>query len=268
MKDIWTEIAALNKRFNDLGIGNQIDFKKYYLYSLITHSTAIEGSTLTERDTWMLLDEGIATGERPLLHYKMNEDLKKAYDFVEVEAKKKAPITPAFLQQMNALAMNSTGSVYSTPSGAFDSSKGEWRRIGVTAGYGGPSYMSSLKIVPAIEELCKNVTEKQGVVTEKKEKYELSFNAHFNLVTIHPWADGNGRTSRLLMNYLQIYYHLFPTKIFKEDRAEYIDVLIQSREQETTVPFIDFMAGQLKKSIETEIAGYESSRKKDFHLMF
>ena len=268
MKDIWTEIATLNKRFNNLGISRQIDFKKDYLYALITHSTAIEGSTLTERDTWMLLDEGIATGERPLLHYKMNEDLKKAYDFIEIEAKKRAPITPTFLQQMNALVMNSTGSVYSTPSGAFDSSKGEWRRVGVTAGYGGPSYMSFLKIVPAIEELCKSVAEKQGVVTDTKGKYELSFNAHFNLVTIHPWADGNGRTSRLLMNYLQIYYNLFPTKIFKEDRVEYINVLIQSREEGTTAPFIDFMAGQLKKSIEVEIARYGSSQKGGFHLMF
>ena len=51
-----------------------------------------------------------------------------------------------------------------------------------------------------------------------REQYELSFNAHLNLVTIHPWVDGNGRAARLLMNYIQFCYHLFPAKIFKEDR--------------------------------------------------
>lgn len=35
-----------------------------------------------------------------------------------------------------------------------------------------------------------------------RERYELSFNAHLNLVTVHPWVDGNGRTARLLMNYI------------------------------------------------------------------
>lgn len=61
--------------------------------------------------------------------------------------------------------------------------------------------------------------------------------------------DGNGRTARQLMNYIQFCYNLFPTKIFKEDREEYISALGQSQEEETDQPFLDFMAGQLKKSL-------------------
>lgn len=49
-----------------------------------------------------------------------------------------------------------------------------------------------------------------------REQYELSFNAHLNLVTIHPWVDGNGRTARLLMNYIQFCYHLFRPKYLKK----------------------------------------------------
>ena len=128
--------------------------------------------------------------------------------------------------------------------------------------------MNFLKIVPHIEELCNTLKERQSVITSFRDMYELSFSAHFNLVTIHPWVDGNGRTSRLLMNYIQMYYDLFPTKVFNEDRAKYIDALVQSREEETTTPFIDFMASQLKKSLESEIEKYESSRNKGFHLMF
>ena len=97
-----------------------------------------------------------------------------------------------------------------------------------------------------------------------REQYELSFNAHLNLVTIHPWVDGNGRTARLLMNYIQFCYHLFPTKIFKEDREEYILSLRQCQNEETNQPFLDFMARQLKKSLSIEIERFNVSRKKGF----
>ena len=101
-----------------------------------------------------------------------------------------------------------------------------------------------------------------------REQYELSFNAHLNLVTIHPWVDGNGRTAHLLINYLQFCYHLFPTKIFKEDREEYILSLRQCQDEETNQPFLDFMAGQLKKSLSLEIESFKASQKKGVGFMF
>lgn len=101
-----------------------------------------------------------------------------------------------------------------------------------------------------------------------REQYELSFNAHLNLVTIHPWVDDNGRTARLLMNYIQFCYHLFPTKIFKEDREEYILSLRQCQNEETNQPFLDFMARQLKKSTFYRIERFNVSRKKGFSFMF
>ncbi|MDY3099457.1 MAG: Fic family protein, partial [Bacteroidaceae bacterium] len=100
------------------------------------------------------------------------------------------------------------------------------------------------------------------------EQYELSFNAHLNLVTIHPWVDGNGRTARLLMNYIQFCYNLFPTKIFKEDREEYISALRLSQEDEVNQPFLNFMADQLKKSLSLEIERFNNSQKKIFSFMF
>ena len=50
-KGIWQEIEELYQEFRELGISQSVDYEKYYLYSLITHSTAIEGSTLTEMET-------------------------------------------------------------------------------------------------------------------------------------------------------------------------------------------------------------------------
>ena len=267
-KGIWLEIEELYKEFQQLGISQSVDYEKYYLYSLITHSTAIEGSTLTEMDAQLLFDEGVTAKGKPLVYHLMNEDLKKAYEFAKKEAQRNTVITPAFLQKLNATLMRTTGGRHNTIGGSFDSSRGEFRLCGVTAGVGGRSYMGYQKVPVKVEELCFLLQERQKNVETFREQYELSFNAHLNLVTIHPWVDGNGRAARLLMNYIQFCYHLFPAKIFKEDRADYILSLQQAQDDETNQPFLDFMAVQLKKSLSLEIQKYKASNDKGFSFMF
>ena len=267
-KDIWQEIEGLYREFQELGISQSVDYEKYYLYSLIAHSTAIEGSTLTEMETQLLFDEGVTAKGKPLVYHLMNEDLKKAYELAKEDSEQGAVITPAFLQKLNATLMRTTGSVHNVIGGSFDSSKGEYRLCGVTAGVGGRSYMSYQKVSAKVEELCSILQEKQKAMGTFREQYELSFNAHLNLVTTHPWVDGNGRTARLLMNYIQFCYNLFPAKIFKEDREEYILSLQQSQEEEINQPFLNFMVMQLKKSLALEIERFNTSRKQGFSFMF
>lgn len=265
---VWQEIEQLYQKFQQLGISEAVDYEKYYLYSLITHSTAIEGSTLTEAETQMLFDEGLTAKEKPLVYHLMNEDLKKAYELAKEDAKSKEPVNSAFLQKLNSALMRTTGSSYNVMGGSFDSSKGEFRLCGVTAGIGGCSYMSYQKVPAKVNELCALLQEKQKTVETFREQYELSFNAHLNLVTVHPWVDGNGRTARLLMNYIQFCYNLFPTKIFKEDREEYILSLRQCQNEEANQPFLDFMAVQLKKSLSLEIERFKISQKRGFSFLF
>ena len=251
--NIWEEIEKLTQEFISLGINQSVDYEKYYLYSLIAHSTSIEGSTLTEIETQLLFDEGLTAKGKPLVHHLMNEDLKKAYEFAKEEAKSQTKLTPAFLQKLNAILMQTTGSVHNSAAGTFDSSKGEYRLCGVTAGIGGRSYINYQKIPAKIEELCSSLNEGRLSLASLEEQYELSFNAHLCLATIHPWVDGNGRSSRLLMNYLQFCMGLFPTKVFKEDRADYILSLQQAQESENNQLFLDFMAEQLKKGLDLEV---------------
>ena len=196
----------------------------------------------------------------------MNEDLKQAYELAKTESSSRVQITPALLQRLNATQMRTTGSVHSVMGGSFDSSKGDFPLCGVTAGAGGHAYMNYLKVPAKVDELCAILQAKQKTVGTLREQYELSFNAHLNLVTIHPWVDGNGRMARLLMNYIQFCYHLFPTKIFKEDREEYI--LRQCQDEETNQVFLDFMARQLKKSLSLEIEHFNASQKRGFSFMF
>jgi Fic family protein len=264
---IWDKIEAQMAIFNSLKMREVIDYEKFYIYSIIAHSTAIEGSTLTELETRLLFDEGITAKGRPLVHHLMNKDLRDAYLFAKQQAGEKRPITPEFLRELNAFVMKSTGSVIHTLGGTFDPSKGEFRLCGVTAGLGGESYVNYLKVPALLTGLCDELNGRLDNAGQR-DIYHLSFDAHLNLVTIHPWADGNGRTSRLLMNYVQFYHGIFPTRICKEDKAEYIAALIESRKLGSSSPFRAFMSRQLLKTLKSEILAYKRSQDKGMTLMF
>lgn len=241
LKDI---MQRLLERHKELGISDQIDYEKFYLYSIITLSTAIEGSTVTEVEAQLLFDEGITAKGKPLIEQLMNLDLKAAYDYGRTWIKRHEDITVESLVTLAARVMARTGGEYNSLGGSFDASKGELRKLNVTAGAGGRSYMNWKKVPVKLKAFCDELNKRRKAVDkcDKAAVYELSFWAHYELVTIHPWADGNGRTSRLLMNLLQMEYDVLPTKVFKEDKAEYIQALIDTREAEDTNIFINCMA--------------------------
>ena len=240
-KDI---LLNLLKQHKELGISEQIDYEKFYLYSIITHSTAIEGSTVTEVEAQLLFDEGITSSKRTMVEQMMNLDLKVAYEYGMQWIRKHDPITVEWLVTLASKVMARTGSEYHSPGGDFDASKGELRKLNVTAGIGGRSYMSYLKVPMALQAFCEELNRRRSEIdpSDIAAVYDLSFWAHFELVTIHPWADGNGRTSRLLMNLLQMEYGVLPTKVLKEDKAEYIQALIDTREEEDMEIFLNCMS--------------------------
>ncbi|MDR0619684.1 MAG: Fic family protein [Bacteroidales bacterium] len=253
--DIWVSVEKLTKSYLALNLHEDIDYDKFYLYSIVTHSTAIEGSTLTEKDTQMLLDYGITAQGKPLLHHLMNKDLKTAYDYVIAMAKEKRPLTVDFLKKLNGLAMKSTGSEVSVMAGNFDSSKGDFRLCSVRAGIDGKSYIAYQKVPSRTEELCVALNERLKDFEKKslRQQYEISFDAHLDLVTVHPWVDGNGRTSRLLMNFLQFYQGLVPINIRKEHKGEYIETIMKFQDTEDRKPFHLFMTTQLACFLKAEV---------------
>ena len=254
------------KEYELLGIADQIDYKKFYLYSLITHSTAIEGSTVTEIENQLLFDEGITAKGRSLQEQMMNLDLKAAYEHSMQLAHQHKDFSVEMLKNLSALVMKNTGASYNTAQGSFDASKGDLRLVGVTAGIGGRSYMNYQKVPAKLEEVCKQLNQRRSELSNLDDiidKYLFSFDAHYQLVTIHPWVDGNGRMSRLVMNHLQYEFGLVPVKIVKEDKAEYIQALIDSREQESLEPFREFMMEEHVRNISKEIEKYKKSQEDD-----
>ena len=254
-------LLQLLERHRALGIAEQIDYDKFYLYSIIVHSTAIEGSTVTEVEAQLLFDEGITSSKRTLLEQQMNLDLKVAYEYGREWIKLHQPITIDWLILLASKVMARTGSEYSSMGGNFSASKGELRKLNVSAGIGGKSYMSYLKVPERLAAFCEELNNRRKAIdtTDVCSVYDLSFWAHYELVTIHPWADGNGRTSRLLMNLLQMEFGVLPTKVLKEDKATYIQALIDTREKEDITIFQNCMASLHIQHLKNDIDQYLNS---------
>ena len=107
-------------------------------------------------------------------------------------ARNHTPITTELLINLSALLMKNTGKEYKTALGDFSSARGELRLLNVTVGVGGRSYMSYNKVPAKLEEFCRqlNADRKKTSGMSIDELYKLTFDAHYNLVTIHPWLTG------------------------------------------------------------------------------
>ncbi len=250
-----TKLEKLIQRYRELGIDQQLDYEKFYIYSLITHSTAIEGSTITEIENQIMFDQGVTIKGKSLEEQMMNLDLKRAYEKSIHYAKEHNDISIAMLKDLSAIVMQNTGTEYNTVLGSFSSAKGDLRLLNVTAGVGGKSYMSYNKVPDRLKLYCEKLNKNRQEASKMsiQQLYDLSFEAHYDLVTIHPWADGNGRVSRLLMNQLQFEFGLIPSKILKEDKEDYIKALVATRESEDIEIFISFMNDIMIKNISKEI---------------
>ncbi len=260
------EILDTLEEYKRLGFQEQIDYDKFYLYSIITHSTAIEGSTMTEIENQLLFDEGLSAKGKSIIEQNMNLDLKAAYERSMDMARTHTPFSIDMLKELSSIVMRRTGTAYSTLGGTFDSSKGDLRLVNVTAEAGGKSYMNHLKVPQRLKDFCEEINERREQLLKNPDiykQYQLSFDAHLKLVTIHPWVDGNGRMSRLIMNHIQNEFGLVPCKVLKEDKVEYIEALVESREKGSCLPFQDFMFKEHTNNLQQEIDNYKLSMEEE-----
>ena len=129
----YKEIEALSKQYYKLSI-TIINHNKYIAYSLTHHSTAIEGSTLTESQVINLLEFGKTATTKPYEHHLMVSDFYKAFLFMNYYSKENKQLNINFIQELAGLVVKSTSGLVSTIGGDFDISKGEFRLCSVRAG--------------------------------------------------------------------------------------------------------------------------------------
>jgi len=247
-------LSELVEQYNHL-YKSEPDLKKYSEYAITYHSTAIEGSTLTENEVIELLDIGKPAKNREFMHNLMVYDHHNALLFTVEIAKRKEKITEKQIQNISAMVMKNTGSQYNTAVGDFDASKGDYRLVGVHAGK--RTFPDYRKVPTLMKKLIEYINIEQK--NQDIDILQFAFEVHFRFVSIHPFADGNGRVARLLMNYILAYYDLPMLIVSKSDRLKYIDTLYNAQENGNKIPFYSFMIRQYIKFLKYEIKRYKLS---------
>ena len=212
------------------------------------HSTAIEGCLLTADEIRLFLNKGVLPAGKSIIDVMMVKDHDAALAYTLETTVKRKPITVELIKHINTLIMKNTGSIYNTPLGQVDASNGEFRKGNVSAG--GTYFPGYDKVEKLTKEFVHSLQEKMLLLNPDniEDQLNLSFTAHYDLVSIHPFYDGNGRTSRLIMNYIQAYYRLPLGTVFIEDKEEYFTALRKSRYEDNIDWISAFMHKEYKKS--------------------
>ncbi len=245
-------------KFHQLNIPDSIDWEKFNHFSVVYNSTSIEGSSLTELETQFLLDENLTAKGKSFDHHLQIKDHYQALLFTLAAANKQIPITVELIKNIAKQVMKNTGTVRDNVIGSFDTSKGDFRLGSVTVG--NKQFVDYKKVPGLMGRFCSELDNAINKVTKKEEALIPSFDAHYKLVTIHPFGDGNGRTARLLMNYVQYRHGLPLAKVFYEDRLDYFKALADTREKEDLNIFRNLMLSQYGKMLNQEIEKAEKSK--------
>ena len=200
-------------------------------------SNAIEGNTLTRRETTLAIEENITSGSKPISHYVEAVNHAKAFELVMNLAKDKHAIDIKDVLQIHKCIL----------SGIDDANAGCFRKVPVRISGSRTVLPNPMKVPDLMEQFnCWLTSTDEDIVFK-------AINAHYRLVTIHPFKDGNGRTARLLMNLILMQAGFTPTIIRKLDRKRYLDALEKYQTTGNADSYHSFMLFALNRSLKTAL---------------
>lgn len=190
------------------------NFEHNHDIELTYTSNAIEGNTLTAVETTMVVENGITVGGKPLKDHLEAIDHFAALGYVREQARQAGPFTEIDVRNLHRLVM-----LRSDPEIA-----GRYADQGryVSTDTGRHSFPSPAEVPALMSDFARWLAAAAPMP-------EVAFTAHRQLVEIHPFNDGTGRTARLLMNLILIWGGYPPVSVRPRDRAAYIDSLQQAQ---------------------------------------
>jgi len=221
-------------------------FEQAFEIEYTHNSTAIEGNTLSLIETKVLLEDGISIGGKALREIYEAVNHRKAFRYVKECIGKGMPLDEGKVKDIHALLMENIqiGGVY--------------RDVQV--------YISGAQHMPPSPALMyRQVKDFYADLSWKGKELnpvELAVWTHAEFVKIHPFTDGNGRTSRLIMNYQLMAEGFPPVSIAKEDRLEYFKALEAYAVEGDLQPFAELVVGLVDRQMERyiELSGPQQER--------
>jgi len=221
----------------------------HFRIEMTYNSNAIEGSSLTFKETALVINEGITVKGKPLKDHleAKNHILALGYLYDLVENGKNHTISEHLIRSMHQIIMQDTDKEWA----------GIYRNANVIITGSDHNPPDALEIPYKMKEFIdwiKNNKKKLHII-------ELSSIIHHKLVFIHPFFDGNGRTARIIMNVLLMQYGFPLTVILKNDRKKYYTVLNQA-DKENFKPLIQFVAQSVERSLDLYLKNLTPTSKK------
>lgn len=234
MRNIYHEIDLLQKEINNYPhlsstLLNQI--REYYKIGLTYSSNALEGNTLSESETKIVLEEGITIGGKPLKDHFEAVGHAAAYDYIYTICNQKA-LTEDHIKHLHKLFYHHID----------EDEAGRYRKT--KAIITGSKYP-----LPKPEQLLSHMKEMIlhfKETRETKHPVEAAALLHKEFVFIHPFADGNGRVARLLMNLVLLQEGYSIATIPPITRNQYIEALELAHTDDRD--FIDFIARMVRET--------------------
>ena len=247
MDDLLTSIAAKKKRLDELrplSAKALAALEHYYDIELTYTSNAIEGNTLTQVETSIVIEKGITVSSKPLKDHLEAVDHYYAIRYVRELARQTAPVTEGDVRNLHKLVVQR-----SDPEIAGRYADRVRYTPTETGRYTFPS--------PA--EISALMTDFAAWLRTAANTAETAFTAHRRLVDIHPFNDGNGRTARLLMNLILIRGGYPPIAVRPEDRLEYIRSLAQEQAGQRADRFHQLLYKRLDATLEEYLSALQEA---------
>ena len=238
MKNKYTDLDQLKEKLNHLRQNHSDKVAKAFDIEYTYESNKIEGNTLTLQETALVIEKGLTIEGKSLNEHLEAINHQHAIEYIKELAQEKQTISERDLLQIHQLILQSID----------NQNAGRYRNVQVL--------ISGAKHIPPQPFLVPKQMEELFIwYNENKDQLhpiELSAEMHERLVTIHPFIDGNGRTSRLLMN-LILLQNGFPIAILKGDtdsRLKYYGALETAQTEDNKQPFIDLITENVRETME------------------
>lgn len=234
MPQIFSEIDKLQEEINayrPLSPNTLKQLKEYYRVGMTYASNALEGNSLTETETKVILEDGITVGGKPIKDYYEALGHSEAYDHIYQLAKSKG-INEADIKKLHKLFYYRID----------ETQAGHYRKEKVFIS--GSKY--TLPAPQKVPGLMKEFIEGLKDLKKKNHPVEYAALAHKDIAFIHPFIDGNGRVARLLMNLILLQKGYCIAIIPPILRGDYIQALEKAHTDDKE--FIDFTATVVKET--------------------